>query len=95
MQRRRLGEALGEKVACRRDSSQFSCVLLARRSVGETEPSAPGGPPNIGVKSVNRATRKSRDRVIAEDSILTGCGVSLGMTTHKHHTTLARLLPVR
>lgn len=86
MQRRRWGDEFGEKVACSRARSQLSWFLLVRRSVGDTASSSPAGPPNIGVKSVKRDTRKSRDRVIAEDNIFVA-GVELRKATHKHAHT--------
>ena len=70
MQRRRFGEECGEKVDWRRARNQFSWCLLERRSADEPESEAPPpGAPNMGVRSVNRATRQSRDRVMAEDNI--------------------------
>lgn len=86
MQRRRFGEAFGENVDWRRERNQFSWCLLERRSAGDSDSSAPPGPPNIGEKSVNRATKKSRDRVIAEDNILSA--------VHSSHTTPKTLFPV-
>lgn len=66
LQRRRFGEELGEKVDWRRDRNQFS---LFRFDCWSASTAAPDGFPNIGEKSVNKATRKSRDRVMAEDNI--------------------------
>lgn len=89
MQRLRFGDAFGENVAWRRLISQFSSwFLLDRRSAADEAPSPappPPGPPNIGEKSVKRATRKSRERVIAEDNILL-----LLLLLLANHTTSSR-----